>query len=115
MMPRSLTLSVLLLCPLAAVAAALPQEAVTTQSTAENTNDTVTLTRSELEELVEGAVARRLRPLQRELTDFKESARFHDILGGIGYIVGIAGISFYFLGVRRKERLAKQQRTDDRT
>jgi nickel transport protein len=41
--------------------------------------------------------------LRREFQDFRQEVRWHDVLGGIGYIVGVAGIAFYFLGVRRKE------------
>jgi nickel transport protein len=54
--------------------------------------------------MIEAAVAQKLRPLQREIVELREEIRLHDILGGIGYIIGIAGISFYFLGVRRRER-----------
>lgn len=57
-----------------------------------------------LQTIVEGAVAQKLRPLQREIAELRDEVRLHDILGGIGYIVGIAGIAFYFLGVRRRER-----------
>ena len=57
----------------------------------------------ELQRLIETAVSQRIRPLQREIADLKEEIRFHDILGGIGYIVGTAGIVFYFLGVRKRD------------
>jgi len=40
--------------------------------------------------------------LRKELTDYTRQTRLRDVLGGIGYILGIAGIAFYFLGVRRK-------------
>lgn len=42
--------------------------------------------------------------LQRSLVDFQQQTRLRDVLGGIGYIVGLAGVAFYFLGVRRKRR-----------
>ena len=29
--------------------------------------------------------------------------RLQDIVGGVGYILGITGMLFYFLGIRRKE------------
>ena len=57
-----------------------------------------------LARVVERSVAMRVRPLARELKEFKEEVRFHDVLGGIGYIVGLAGLAFYFLGVRRRDR-----------
>jgi nickel transport protein len=41
--------------------------------------------------------------LQEQLTRYENRMRLRDILGGIGYILGLAGIAFYFLGVRRKD------------
>jgi nickel transport protein len=40
--------------------------------------------------------------LQEELADCKSRLRVRDLLGGIGWIVGLAGIAYYYLGVRRK-------------
>jgi len=40
--------------------------------------------------------------LRDELQQYEQRTRIRDVLGGIGYIVGLSGISFYFLGVRRK-------------
>ncbi len=39
--------------------------------------------------------------LREQLSNYEQKIRLRDILGGIGYIVGIAGVTFYFLGVRR--------------
>jgi len=39
--------------------------------------------------------------LQQELDALRHQTQFRDVLGGIGYIVGMAGIAFYFLGVRQ--------------
>ncbi len=33
---------------------------------------------------------------------YGQRPRLRDVLSGIGYIVGVAGIAFYFLGVRRR-------------
>jgi len=41
--------------------------------------------------------------LQEQLTQYENRTRLRDVLGGIGYILGLAGIAFYFLGVRRKQ------------
>ncbi len=41
--------------------------------------------------------------LQEQLTHFENQARLRDLLGGIGYILGLAGIAFFFLGARRKQ------------
>ncbi len=41
--------------------------------------------------------------LRRDIADYQRRVRLSDILGGIGYLVGLSGAAFYFLGVRRKE------------
>ncbi len=42
---------------------------------------------------------------QREQLDaFENRERLRDVLAGIGYILGLAGISFYFFGSRRKDK-----------
>ncbi|HUX07599.1 MAG TPA: hypothetical protein VMX35_09835 [Acidobacteriota bacterium] len=64
----------------------------------------------EIRSIVEAAVAQRIRPLVREIRRLEEQVWLHDILGGIGYIAGLAGVAFYFLGVRRREK-SKGDRT----
>jgi nickel transport protein len=39
--------------------------------------------------------------LRAELQEFRHEIRVRDVLGGLGYIVGLMGVAFYFLGVRR--------------
>ena len=51
---------------------------------------------------------KQLAALRRELAEFKEKQRFQDVLGGIGYLLGLAGVAFYFLGVRRSEQRKRQ-------
>ena len=58
----------------------------------------------DLKRVVASAVHKQVAPLRRDLAEFKERQRVQDIIGGIGYLLGVAGIAFYFLGVRRKER-----------
>lgn len=53
-----------------------------------------------LEQIVDRAVARRIAPLQRQIAEYESRIRLHDILGGIGYLVGIAGIAFWWLARR---------------
>lgn len=43
-----------------------------------------------------------VRQLAAQIERAEEKRRFQDILGGIGYVLGLAGIAFYFLGTRRK-------------
>lgn len=40
--------------------------------------------------------------LRAELQQFRTETRLRDVLGGIGYIVGLMGAAFYFLGARRQ-------------
>ena len=59
---------------------------------------------AQLEKLIEQAVARQVAPLQRELREYRDRTRLTDVVGGIGYILGITGMLFYLLGVRKKGR-----------
>ena len=65
---------------------------------------------SDIQRAVADAVSKEIDPLRKqinkyreELQEYQEKIRLHDILGGIGYIVGVAGLAFYLLG-RRMER-----------
>ncbi|MCU7850949.1 MAG: hypothetical protein KZQ80_01915 [Candidatus Thiodiazotropha sp. (ex Monitilora ramsayi)] len=49
---------------------------------------------------VEQAVARQLRPLREQLLAHDEHVRLSDILGGIGYIIGLAGLGLWWRGRR---------------
>lgn len=44
-----------------------------------------------LEGLVEAAVARQIKPLREQILAYESRLRLRDLLGGIGYIVGVAG------------------------
>ena len=54
-----------------------------------------------LAQQLEEAVARQLRPLREQLDRHEHRLRLRDILGGIGYILGLAGL--YYFGAARKE------------
>lgn len=58
--------------------------------------------RTELQSIVEKAVSRQVQPLREQLERHENKVRLHDILAGIGYIVGIMGVVFYFLGCSRR-------------
>lgn len=45
---------------------------------------------------IERAVARQVGPLREELRATQDQARLHDILGGIGYILGLVGIALWW-------------------
>ncbi|MEN6494958.1 MAG: carboxypeptidase-like regulatory domain-containing protein [Thermoguttaceae bacterium] len=50
------------------------------------------------------AVHSQVLQLRKQLDAYEQSVRLHDILGGVGVILGWMGLSFYFLGVRRREK-----------
>jgi nickel transport protein len=52
---------------------------------------------------VEQAVARQVRPLREALQAHEERVRMRDILGGIGYIIGLAGLALWWNSRRHKE------------
>ena len=54
-----------------------------------------------LETAIESAVARQVRPLREMLTAAQDAYRLRDILGGIGYIVGLAGLALWWQSRRR--------------
>lgn len=54
-----------------------------------------------LDERIEKALARQLHPLREQLAAFEDEIRLRDVIGGIGYIVGFAGLLAWF-GARRK-------------
>lgn len=49
-----------------------------------------------LEAAIERAVARQVRPLREELASAREVFWLRDILGGIGYLVGLAGLGLWW-------------------
>lgn len=55
-----------------------------------------------LEPLVARVVQREVAPLRRELAELRDRRSLQDIVGGLGYIAGITGVAFYFLGSRRR-------------
>jgi nickel transport protein len=42
-------------------------------------------------------LARHINPLREQIAAYEERRRWHDVLGGIGYILGLAGVAFFFL------------------
>jgi len=46
--------------------------------------------------LIERAVSRQIAPLRQEIGQMEGAIRMRDILGGLGYIAGLAGLLLYF-------------------
>lgn len=55
----------------------------------------------EQQQVIARAVRDELRPLRREIAAYREQNDLQTVLGGIGYIVGLFGLGFYF-AARRK-------------
>lgn len=55
----------------------------------------------------EHALARRIGALERKIDSYRRSVRLHDVVGGIGYIVGVMGL-IAFLKTRPARRRAKE-------
>lgn len=53
-----------------------------------------------IEEIVDKAVSKRILPLQESIERYEGLIRLRDVLGGIGYILGIAGIASLLLSRR---------------
>jgi len=64
----------------------------------------VTLSRDELDSLIDAAVSRHVRPLREQLVAYEDKVRFSDLLGGIGVIVGIFGAFAWFQAVKSHPR-----------
>lgn len=64
------------------------------------------LSDSRLTELVEKAVMKQVLPLREQIEQYEEKVRLHDILGGIGYIIGLMGVVLY---LKASARLKKEK------
>ncbi|NOZ63645.1 MAG: hypothetical protein GXO71_01640 [Caldiserica bacterium] len=56
----------------------------------------------DIERMVEGAVEKAMKPVIKMIEEENRRVRLTDILGGIGYILGLAGVALYFLSKRKK-------------
>jgi len=63
-----------------------------------------------LPEWIEQAVHRQIAPLARKIEQMEDRIRWSDVLGGIGYIIGLTGMGFYLLGMRRSGLLDAEKR-----
>jgi nickel transport protein len=63
------------------------------------------LDREQLSLIVEKALDRKLAPIKEQLAKASDPGpNFRDILGGIGYILGLAGIAAYFHAKKKEKR-----------
>ncbi len=77
--------------------AATTAGSMTASSTAVQTMD-----HAQLQKIVEKAVARQVKPLRKQIMQLQNSIRLHDVLGGLGYILGLTGLGMW-AAARHKE------------
>jgi len=53
-----------------------------------------------VEEIVDKLIAKRLLPLQESIERYEGRTRLRDVLGGLGYILGVAGLASFFVSRR---------------
>ena len=58
-----------------------------------------------IEALVETAVARQIIPLREQLNAYEDRVRWRDVLGGLGYILGLAGLAAWLTTRRSRNRV----------
>lgn len=56
---------------------------------------------ADLQALIDEAVARQIRPLREQLDAYQTKVWWHDVVGGLGYITGLAGLAY---GLSRRPR-----------
>ncbi|NUQ61918.1 MAG: carboxypeptidase regulatory-like domain-containing protein [Pirellulales bacterium] len=49
------------------------------------------------------AVDRQIVQLRMQIDGYEQKVRLHDVLGGLGYILGLMGVAYYFFGRRKKD------------
>lgn len=74
------------------------------QSAAAATSGPAAAPKTDLVALVDAAVARHVGALQAQLALQQERTSLRDVLGGLGYILGLAGLAAFMLGRRRPPR-----------
>jgi nickel transport protein len=74
------------------------------KTTGEPSPDTITVDMRQLRAIMEETMDQRMKPIYRSLADAQreENPSLSDIIGGIGYIIGIMGLVLYFRS-RKKE------------
>jgi len=80
-----------------------PQPQLTAQPQPTTQPPAITGSQEALATMIDVAVARNIRPLREQIEAYEQRVRLHDILGGIGYVMGLAGI-FAFLQAGKKEK-----------
>ena len=84
----------------------------TASKRAEEQAEICDVTLDEIRQVVEESLDNRLKPIMKTLVASQQNhPTFRDIFGGIGYILGLAGVATYF-NYRRKSSEVKGKKTD---
>ncbi|WP_127075570.1 carboxypeptidase regulatory-like domain-containing protein [Rhodomicrobium lacus] len=57
---------------------------------------------ADLKAFIDQSIARQIRPLREQIDAYQEKISLHDVLGGLGYILGLGGLAFGFSQRRRR-------------
>lgn len=78
-----------------------PQKAPAQQAASATTAGTANISAAELQNIVNTALDVKLGPIRKELAEMRVARPgFSEIFGGIGWLVGLAGVALYFKGRR---------------
>ena len=81
------------------------QPAPAAETSGKEASPTTAVNNQGLAAIVESSVAHQLRPLREQIEQLKEERRLQDILGGVGYIFGLAGLASLLLSRKRQQAL----------
>ncbi len=88
--------------------ASAPEERASAQGEPSPQKGGLSIDAGEIRKMVEEAVEKKIRPLTAILVDSREKDfSLRDIMGGIGYIIGLVGLAAYF---RSKRQVSKEGR-----
>lgn len=85
-----------------------PKEEVSRERSPSQPEAALPVDAAEMRKMIEDAVGKKLRPLTEIIIDSREKDfSLRDIMGGIGYIIGLVGLAAYF---RSKRQVSKEGR-----
>ena len=80
------------------------QEGIQGAGTPRQLSGNLDLGKQEIQELIDESLDRRLTPIVKMLAELRaKGPSMTEVIGGIGYIVGLMGVALYFLSRRKKE------------
>ena len=57
----------------------------------------------DLKTYLDRSIARQIRPLREQIEAYQDKIWWHDVIGGIGYIVGLCGLAFGWANRKRQQ------------